>query len=76
LNFGLQGALKSAAKEEKHMSNKSKKIASVTRDQARKIFAKYGIGEFPKGHPIYSEPRSITFISRPPKPSELESEVK
>jgi hypothetical protein len=52
------------------MSNnpKSKKETPLTRERAREIAAKYGIGECPPDHPIYSEPPSIMFLNRPRKP--------
>ena len=40
----------------------------ITREQARKIFAKYGIKEVPPDDPIYKEPPSIRFVNRPGKP--------
>jgi len=36
----------------------------ITREQARKIAAKHGIGEAPADDPIYNEPPSIRFINR------------
>lgn len=35
----------------------------ITREEAREIAAKHGIGEAPADHPIYSEPPSIRFTS-------------
>ena len=36
----------------------------ITREEAREIAAKHGIGEVPADHPIYNEPPSIRFINR------------
>ena len=74
LSFSLQGALINTAKEEKAMSKKSKKGQPLTREQVREIAAKFGIGELPRDHPVYSESPSITFVNRPPKPSKPDPE--
>ena len=47
------------------MSKKSKNATPLTREQVRKIAAKFGIKEAPRDHPIYSEPPSIIFVNRP-----------
>ncbi len=58
------------------MSEKSKKRALELRAQVRKTFAKSGIVELPRDHPIYSGPSRIIFVTWLPKPIKPEAEDK
>jgi len=44
----------------------------ITREEARKIAAEYGIGEASRDHPIYREPPTIRFVSKPLKPNKCD----
>ena len=44
----------------------------ITREEMREIAAKYGIKEAPRDHPIYREPPTIRFVSKPLKPNKCD----